>query len=248
MVVRNALKNEKMRFYSFVPILGLFLAEACTQSQSEVLPISEIEQPKTRYTFSLCKEADFVTATGSYQVLYDNSHAVDTIFCYSGAHLLGKDSILYIQLRKASFEDDPFAGIAKQNPKIYYAQIVDLTIYDGKTFKYIKPPYFDPEFSSFTLKGRTLYYWGFFKGQFACSYDLKSKKFMKLKLDNDILGTDFFGAFEVPYFNEKGNLVFNAFDLGKKWTADPQLSKILLLEEKGSSSPLRTDPDLNQIN
>lgn len=237
-----------MRLFTFFPVLGLLLTEACTQTQSEVLPVAQKEQPKTRYTYSLCKEADFVVATGSYQVLYDKSFAVDTIFCYSGAHLIGKDSIIYVQLRKASFEDDLFAGIAKANPDVYYAQIVDLTVYNGTNFKYIKPPYFDPEFSSFTVKGRTIYYWGFFKGQFACSYNLKTKKFQKLKLDADILGTDFFGAYEVPYFNDKGNLVFNAFDLGKKWTVDPQLNKILSVEEKQKGrSVLREEVDANQI-
>jgi hypothetical protein len=104
-------------------------------------------------------------------------------------------------------------------------------MYDGKKIISLKLPKYTPMFSSFSVNKDVLYYWGCSDDLFACSYDFKTKEFQKRKLQNGAIGTDFFGVFDPPIFDEDDNVIFNCYGNGKSWTLSSNLSKIIELDE-----------------
>jgi len=218
-------------------IAGLLLiCFASCKQENEKIPdnnnsIESANSNKTRYTYSQLNDIDLSVSVGSYQILYEYSTPIDTFFVYSGVHLFGKDSILYLQVRQ-----DKNDNLKDSNDSMYDGSITNLTLYNGEKFQFLHPPYFSPYYSAFTVKNKVLYYWGFIKFEqvFACKYDLITREFQKIKLSNETDGTDFFGHYDVPYFNEKGNIEFSISNGQRMWVIDSSLKKILTFREEPS--------------
>ena len=106
----------------------------CSSEKQPILKSDVKEKSEaTKFTFSQPLIVDFMVAEGQYQILYDYSRPVDTIFANSGAFVVGKDSILYTQLRKSKL--DELADY--QNSKCYHGDPTNLILYDGNQFKII---------------------------------------------------------------------------------------------------------------
>jgi hypothetical protein len=195
---------------------------------------SSIDSTKTRYTFSQFNDIDLTVSVGSYQILYDYSSPIDTFFVYSGAFIFGQDSVLYLQVRKDKSDETK-----ESNDKMYDGSVTNLILYNGKKFKSIHPPYY----SAFTVKNKILYYWGYknFEQLFACKYDLITHEFQKIKLSNETDGTDYFGHYDPPYFNEKGNIEFSIAGGQRMWVIDSDFKKILTFKEDPSELYFESD-------
>lgn len=217
--------------YKLLTIIALSILTSCNQKNELLQDKPEkscIDSTMTRYTFSQIRDIDFTVSVGSYQILYDYSSPIDTFFVYSGSFIIGQDSILYLQVRK-----DKSAETKEVTEKIYQGSITKLILFDGKKFNTILPPYFNPNYSAFTVKNKDLYYWGFEK-LYACKYNLITREFQKIKLSNETGGTDFFGSYDIPYINEKGNIEFSVSEGQRLWLIDLNLEKIISFKEDPS--------------
>lgn len=186
-----------MRFLKKIHILFLVtLPFSCSHPQKELQKPIQKPISKSRYTFSKEQSVDFMVATGGYLVLYDRSIAVDTFFSYCGAQVVGKDSLIYNRIRRYEEVDLPMKGV-------YYGDVKGLFLYDGRATKELKLPNFNPYFSSFSVKGKDVYYWSFDKDFkiWASKYNLKTRKYMIKETGIDA-GTDFFGYFWQPVISK----------------------------------------------
>lgn len=212
--------NASSRFLGIAVFLA-FVFFGCNQgNQEETTPPAEL---RTRYTFSQEKPIDFSVASGTYQVLYDYSVPIDTLFTYSGAFECGKDSLIYAQVRrtKADFEDEGF----DLDPDFYLGEVTDLILYNGNTQRILNPPGFDPYFSAFCVHDDLLFYWGFSEHYELCAYrfNVNTKKTRRVRL-GDIPETDFFGYVNPPVVFKNNTVAFKT-DAGKKWVFDLNLKE-----------------------
>ena len=155
---------------------------------------------ETRFTYSRDKDVDFVVSGGGYVILYDYSKPVDTIFNYCDAQKIGKDSLIYVRIRKNLTSTIPF-----ENKNIYYGSCKGLYLYNGKTIKKLNLPYFDSHFSSFIVKDKDIYYWGGVNSNYkinAVKYNFKTKKHI-IKNTEIEAGTDYYAHFFQPYIYNK---------------------------------------------
>ena len=211
-----------------------FLFIACTETPSETEQTADL---RTRYTFSQGKSIDFSVAGGTYQIVYDYSVPVDTMFGYSGAFLYGEDSLIYAQVRRTwgDFEEES----NDIDPDYYHGEVTDLIMYNGSKSIVLTPPFFDPSFSAFCLNGNVLYYWGFdeeFKVS-ACRYDLKERKVKKVNL-NFWAETDFFGFVDPPMILDNGTVVFERYEIDQ-WKFDLDLN----IQKKPNQKPTYISPN-----
>lgn len=203
----------KLKEFRFLAVI-LFLVSCSTQTE-EVKSEEENNDSKTRYTFSQAQSLDFSVAGGSYFVLYDYSVPIDTLFGYSGAFNIGNDSIIYARVRRNKPTPYP------EDNEGYHGSVMGLFLFDGSSFIQLDLPDFTPYFSSFIVKDRVIYYWGIEKGSWACKYDLRTKKHNKILLQDRPDGTDFFGHFSPPRFDQKGRLKFQIEYSKTSWLIDP---------------------------
>lgn len=148
------------------------------------------------------------------------------MFTYSGAHICGKDSIIYLRVRKDLSDD-----LSEDNlsPETYYGTLSDLILYNGINFEKLNLPYFQSHFSAFNIRNKTIYYWGFDKQYklIACKYNLLKKHITKIDLETLADGTDFFAHYGQPNFNSSGNIEFVISEKEKYWIIDPKFEKII---------------------
>jgi hypothetical protein len=209
-------------------VLGLVLIALIQSCTSEKNPVASAESEiqtedtigKTRFTYSQVQTADFQVSLGGFQVLYEYSIPIDTLSTYSGAFELGKDSVLYLRLNKTAFDEESI----ESNSEFIAGELEGLVIYSNKKFTPIKPPLFEPHFSSFILSGNDLYYWGFekFEQLFACKYNILTNNLTKKKIGEPI-GTDYYGVYSQPEmgagkirFVTDGNQINATLDLNFK--------------------------------
>lgn len=231
----------------FLITLVLLINFVSCKQENETIPdksVDTVDSKKTRYTYSQFNDIDLSVSVGSYQILYEYSMPIDTFFTYSGVHPFGVDSILYLQVRQDKNDD-----LKDSQDSMYDGSITHLILYNGKKFQTIQPPYFNPYFSSFTVKNKVLYYWGFknFEQVYACKYDLITHEFQKIKLSNETDGTDFFGHYDVPYFNEKGNIEFSIAEGQRMWVMDSNVKKILAFKEDPSELYYESDEKVDSL-
>jgi len=227
---------KKLLIYLFVLLLV-----ACGGKKNNA-PASEIA---TRYTFSLPHTIDFGGASGNYVVIYQYAQPLDTAFYYSNIVNIGKDTIVYAQAR--SLPDETGRRFDSKT-KAISGNVTALVLYDGKKFHYLKPPYFDPYFSAFSIEGLELYYWGINKDNaktYACRYNLKTGATKAIYLIVDE-GTDYFGAFYPPRIDESG-ILFKE-DIGNQWVFnkafDQMLKRIVRPEAEEDQAPTTTEPTI----
>lgn len=211
-----------MNFKNISYLFFFLFTVSCSEKVEPIIEDNLI--PKTRYTFSQCKEVDFVVSGGAYQILYDNSSPIDTIFAYSGAFNYGKDSIIYLRIRKDLSND----VLKNQNDGVYYGVLNNLVLYTGETFRIIDPPLFHSHYSSFLLKDNFLFYWGFenFEHLYACKYNLQTKKNEKIRLSEPV-GTDYFGVYLPPTYQTDGTIEFSLDGRDQYWTINNTFDKII---------------------
>ena len=206
---------QKLLIYSF-----LLLLVACSSKKSD----APVQETATEYTFSLPHQIDFGVASGSYVVIYQYAHPLDTAFYYSNIFNIGKDTLIYAQTR--SYPDETGRRFDVK-AEVMNGDVTALVLYDGKKFHYLKPPYFDSYFSAFTVEGQYLYYWGLNKDNsktYACRYNLKTGATKAIYLIVDE-GADYFGAFEPPRMDESG-ILFKE-DIGNEWIFDKAYDRML---------------------
>ena len=168
----------------------IFILVACTSNKDKI-----------RFTFSQEFDVDFMSSEGRASVLYDNSKPIDTLFSYSGAHQIGKDSIIYVRIRKST-------DLLSQENDFYFGDCVGLFLYDGTKINRFNLPYFNAMFSSFVVHNKMIYYWGHSTdgtSTYAVKYNLSTKEVIKRTLDLKI-GTDYYAYFNVPRI--AGNMVY----------------------------------------
>jgi hypothetical protein len=229
---------QKLLIYSFVLLLV-----ACGSKKSD----APIQETTTQYTFSLPHQIDFGVAGGSYVVIYQYAHPLDTAFYYSDISTIRQDTIVYAQARSVP---DETGRRFDAKTKAMNGNVTALVLYDGKKFHYLKPPYFDPYFSAFTVEGQYLYYWGINKDNpktYACRYNLKTGATKAIYLIVDE-GTDYFGAFEPPRMDESG-ILFKE-DIGNEWVFDKafdrMLKRIVRPEAEEEKAPNPTEPAIQE--
>jgi len=197
------MKNHLFHLKKSVVLFILILLASCTSEKNKNLIEQEDQSLKTRYTFSQFEPIDFSVSGGSYQVLYDYSFPVDTLFAYSGAYIIGKDSIVYLRVRENGVQE-----FTDENDDIYHGSTEGLILYDGSSFTELDLPYFNAHFSSFTVKDKCIFYWGFNQDIHACKYDFKTNKSENELLQKGLTGTDYFGHYKPPYFDHRGEVKF----------------------------------------
>jgi len=221
-------KMKMIRLFTiYIVLLTLYSCNSQKSSETFSNPTKEerkeVNKGKTRYTFSQNAGISMVTTEAEYQLLYDYSQLIDTVFTYSGAYPLGVDSIIYVQL-----------GQTKMPGQDYLIGVINgLRLFDGKQIQKIEIPLFDGYFSSFFVHHYTIYYWGFDKDQlYACSYNLKNKQFSKVPLQKHI-GTDDYSVFDVPHLDQDKQVVFKSSVSKKVWTINNKLTRIIRYEDYG---------------
>lgn len=177
-----------------------------------------------RYTYSMPYDIDFNVCGATYSIIYDYSRAIDTALLYSGIFEIGKDSLLYVQVRTLTDELEIY------NDKNHQMQgdVTQLTLYDGKRFRGLMPPYYDPFFSAFTLDKNDLYYWGLSEDStFACKYNLKTQELKKVFLTNLNWGTDYLGVFNPPQKYDKYYFEFHSEITNRWWLININFDKVI---------------------
>jgi hypothetical protein len=185
----------QIRAIKFIILLILIqLMFACSNNEVKEEPkYYNKHKGETRYTFSQKFDVDFMISGGEALVLYDYSKPIDTLFNNSGAQLIGKDSIIYVRIRRST-------DVPDQENDFYFGDCVGLYLFDGIRASKIVLNDFDPYFSSFTVQNRNLYYWGIDKEQgnlYAVKYSIDSKKYIKKSFDH-LLETDHYSYLNVP--------------------------------------------------
>ena len=184
---------------SSVFFLCILIFVSCTnKKERNFKPIENSNEGKTRFTFSQEFDVDFMISEGGALILYDFSKPIDTLFNYSGAHLIGKDSIIYVRIRKST-------DVPEQENDFYFGDCVGLFLFDGFKMNQLNLPYFDPMFSSFCVKDKIIYYWGFSSNGsslYAVQYNFITKKVIKKDLDFEN-ATDNYGNFYAPRIEGK---------------------------------------------
>lgn len=224
---------KKLLIYSFVLLLA-----GCGNKKSDAPAL----ETATQYTFSLPHHIDFGIAGGSYVVIYQYAHSLDTAFYYSDIFNIGKDTIIYAQARSVL---DESGRRFDSKTKAMSGSVTALVLFDGKKFHYLKPPYFDPYFSAFAVEGQYLYYWGLNKENsktYACRYNLRTGATKAIYLIVDE-GTDYFGAFEPPRIDESG-ILFKE-DIGNEWVFDKAFEQLVKRyvrpEQQEHTEPTKTE-------
>ncbi|MTK52529.1 hypothetical protein [Paludibacter sp.] len=208
---------KKLLIYSFVLLLA-----ACSGKKSD-LPASD--NIITKYTFSLPHTIDFSVCGASYVVIYNNSHPLDTALLYSGVFNIGKDTLIYAQVRS---EPDENGKRFESKNESMHGVVTTLSLYDGKQFHYLKLPYFDPFFSSFCVNNYAIFYWGFHTDKmFACLYNIKTGTTRAVYL-SQIEGTDDIGAYNPPHIENSGIVFRDSMD--NEWVFNQDLKRVISLK------------------
>ncbi len=186
------MKIQTIKFIIIVTLSKIFFACSNNELKKEEKNYDK-QSGETRYTFSQKFDVDFMISGGEALVLYDYSKPIDTLFNNSGAQLIGKDSIIYVRVRRST-------DVPDQENDLYFGDCVGLFLFDGIRASKIVLNDFDPYFSSFTVQNRNLYYWGIDKEQgdlYAVKYSINSKKYIKKSFDH-LLETDHYSYLNVP--------------------------------------------------
>lgn len=207
---------KKLLIYSFAMLL------VSCGSKKSAAPAPETA---TQYTFSLPHTIDFSVCGASYVVIYKNSHPLDTALLYSGVFNIGKDTLVYAQVRS---EPDENGKRFEPKNESMHGIVTTLSLYDGKRFHYIKLPYFDPFFSSFCVDNYSIFYWGFHTDKmFACRYNVKTGTTRAVYL-SQIEGTDDIGAYNPPYVENSGIVFRDGMD--NEWVFNKKLNRVISLK------------------
>jgi hypothetical protein len=207
------------KFRYFVILLA---AVSCKNYRSGIP--SQSDSNIQRYTYSMPYDIDFNVCGATYSIIYDYSRAIDTALLYSGIFEIGKDSLLYVQVRTVTDELDLY------NDKTHQMQgdVTQLTLYDGKRFRGLTPPYYDPFFSAFTLDNNDLYYWGLSEDStFACKYNIKTRDLKKVFLTTLNWGTDYLGVFNTPQKYDKYYFEFQSEITNRSWLINDNFDKVI---------------------
>jgi hypothetical protein len=137
---------------------------------------------------------------GALAHLYYNDAFIDSIDTWFGLHAVGKDLVVFSPVK--AYPDEP-----------YFADITGYVVFNGKRKTLLNTflPYFNDYFSSPTVSGSTIYYWGLASGNeedfyrfLAMRYDFSVADVESLYLETQDLGTDDQGYFNPPEFNAEG--------------------------------------------
>jgi hypothetical protein len=202
------LQNRTIKFIIVVTLSKFFFACSNNELKKEEKNYDK-HFGETRFTFSQKFNVDFMISGGEALVLYDYSKPIDTLFNYSGAQLIGKDSIIYVRIKRST-------DVPDQENDFYFGNCVGLYLFDGIRSSKIVLNDFDPYFSSFIVQNRNLYYWGINKEQgdlYAVKYSIDSKKYIKKSLSH-LLETDQYAYLKVPRI--EGNKIYFETEVYKK--------------------------------
>ncbi len=207
------------------PLLFCTSLLSCNYSKKKNIcaKIQDNDQKKVRYTFSQSEIVDFGVSSGLYQILYDYSNPLDTF--YNRAYVIGKDSIVYLQL--GFFKNtDEYRDFAHQGDK------KQLILFDGITKHSLSLPLFDTHMSNFSINDHIIYYWGLKDYKtYACYYDLNTNKHQSIYLGPSP-ETDFDGIFGAPIVEKNNQVIFKLYDLVEStWHVNDTCTKIFIFTE-----------------